>query len=178
MARFIRRCLDFKSMERGSLLSSAEAIELLSEMMLKTRRRVNSVLSKFIYIITGFIDGAFKAANTSYCRSSLVKMQNSATKLYTLGVEKKSVNNTVYYSTRIVKYIHPVLFHCYYAGKETYLSFLSYLALNSITTVIFNIIYKTKPLFNDLRTLNYLIVTHSYEDRDLYVIMRSIGDIL
>jgi hypothetical protein len=57
-----------------------------------------------------------------------------------------SVNNenrTVYYSSRALKYMHPSLFHCYYAGKETWLTFLSYLDLNSAKDISYNMMYKT-----------------------------------
>lgn len=40
-------------------------------------------------------------------------------------------NRTVYLLTRVLKHLHPTLFHCYYSGKETYETMLLYLQINS-----------------------------------------------
>ena len=173
----MRRVLDFKSMERGSLLSSSGG-PYESELLVKATKKVSDIFSKSIYIVTGFIDGSFNASNTSYCRSSLVSFESSMQNLYTASVQNKSVNSSVFYGSRILKYFHPSTYHCYYAGKETYTAFSKYMVLNSINNVFDNMIYKTGQVFTNLRIIYKMIKLGTYLDKEMYVIMRSVGSIM
>jgi hypothetical protein len=128
-----------------------------------------------ISLFTGFLDGSFKAANTSACRSSLKKITGSFANM-TLAVKDDDQNETVWYSTRVLKYFHPSLFHCYFAGKETYLSFESYIFNASLKDILYNLIYKTGLFMDQLRIIYYLVFFESpLDDREVYVIARSFG---
>lgn len=72
-----------------------------------------------ISVFTGFLDGSFRAGNTSSCRKALKFMTGSFANA-TVSLIALNENRTVWYSTRVLKYLHPSCFHCYYAGKETY----------------------------------------------------------
>jgi hypothetical protein len=60
----------------------------------------------------------------------------------------KNENDTVWFSTRILKWFHPSIYHCYYAGKETYISFYRYLTITSYKDILYNMIYKTGKMFD------------------------------
>ncbi len=100
----------------------------------------NDYLTFSISIFTGFIDGAFNAPNTSYCRASLLKF-SGALENTTEGVKDRDENDTVWYSTRMLKYFHPSAFHCYYAGKEAYLTAELYVEITSWKDIMYNLIY-------------------------------------
>ena len=69
VARFIRRCLDFKSMEREVRKSD---IPKLTSYIKKSVPIVKDAFTQSIYVLTGFIDGGFNAQNVSHCRANLV----------------------------------------------------------------------------------------------------------
>lgn len=74
-----------------------------------------------------------------------------------------NVNESVYYGAYILRYFNPFAYHCYYAGKETYLEFGDYLLLNSWATILNNIIYKTGSLFNNIRIINKIVKAKIYD---------------
>lgn len=108
----------------------------------------------------------------------MVSFETSMQNLYTASVQNKSLNDSMFYGSRILKYFHPATYHCYYAGKETYTAFSKYMVLNSINDVLNNIIYKTGKVFTNLRIIYKMITTGTYLDKELYVITRSLGSIL
>lgn len=52
--------------------------------------------------------------------------ENYALGNLTVALEDDNENYTVWYSTRMLKYMSPSLYHCYYAGKETYNAYVMY----------------------------------------------------
>ncbi len=78
----------------------------------------------------GFVDGGFYGQNTSYCNLALIEFEEDITN-FTLAIEAGDMNNSVYYGAYILRYFNPFAFHCYYAGKETYVTFEEYLLFNS-----------------------------------------------
>lgn len=76
--------------------------------------------------MTGFLDGAFQAPNTSYCRVSLI-LFSSSLENFLIAYENRNENFTVWYATRALKYMHPSLFHCFYSYVEAYETIQSYL---------------------------------------------------
>jgi len=67
--------------------------------------------------------------------------------------ETKNENYTVWYLTRVLKYMHPSSFHCYFAGKETYLSFYKYLTATSWKDIMYNVVYKTGKFADQIRLI-------------------------
>lgn len=59
----------------------------------------------------------------------------------TYGVIDRNENDTVWFSTRMLKYFHPSAFHCYYAGKEAYLAAEMYLYITSTKDLLYNLVY-------------------------------------
>jgi hypothetical protein len=78
---------------------------------------VTDTSARTISAITGFLDGAFQAPNTSYCRMSLILMSSSMQN-FIIAFDERNQNFTVWFATRILKYVNPVLFHCFYMGVE------------------------------------------------------------
>ena len=110
-------------------------------------------VTMFVSALSGFIDGSFNAQNTSLCRRSLLYLSRStsnATKSILAGNE----NRTVYYSTRILKWMHPSAFHCYYAGKETIDTIRRYLRVNSWKDVMYNLVYKMGQILDQVRIID------------------------
>jgi len=105
------------------------------------------VLTRVISAATGFIDGSFQAKNTSLCRKNLLIFSFLLTNL-TTAISKEDENNTVYYSTRLLKYMHPCLYHCYFAEKETEATYNQYLTINSEEDIYYNALYKTGQMVN------------------------------
>jgi hypothetical protein len=93
----------------------------------------------------------------------------------TIAVGQSNENNTVWFTTRVLKYFHPSAFHCYFAGKETYTSFRKYLTETSWKDIMYNLVYKTGLMFDQIRVINRLYNKEQVEDRDVYVVARSIG---
>ena len=60
-----------------------------------------------------------------------------------LAIYEKNENRSVWFTTRVLKYMHPSAFHCYYAGKETYISFSNYLMTTTFKDIVYNLVYKT-----------------------------------
>jgi hypothetical protein len=132
LARFVRRLLDFRSMARESLVNGLQDVSNVINLMAGNPRwmRVGAVylnktdtFSRGISAFTGLLDGSFNAKNITLCRNSLILFSSSISNL-SIAISNNDQNNTVYYSTRALKYTHPSLFHCYYAGKETYTTYL------------------------------------------------------
>lgn len=86
--------------------------------------------TRIISASTGFVDGSFKAKNISLCRMNLITFANIMQNL-SKAVSDGNENRTLYYSTRALKYMHPCLFHCYYAERETEATYHQYLQINS-----------------------------------------------
>ena len=85
------------------------------------------------------------------------------------------------YGTSALKYFHPATYHCYYASKETYTAIELYSALTSEDHITNNLIYRTGPIFTELRILYNITVNQTEpfkEDRDAYVASRSVGRIV
>lgn len=53
----------------------------------------------------------------------------------------------------MLKYFHPSLFNCYYAGKETYQSFWLYLTSTSWKDIAYNCMYKSGFFLDSIRTI-------------------------
>ncbi|CDW83524.1 UNKNOWN [Stylonychia lemnae] len=193
LARFVRRLLDFKSMQRETLindlsqmsrfirlLASTDTITPNNLIGLATATNITNrtdPLSRFISVMTGFVDGSFQAKNTSLCRKNLLKVSNLLNNL-TTAVQKTDENNTVYYSTRLLKYMHPSLFHCYYAEKEAENTLNQYLEINSGEDISYNALYKTGQMVNQVKIMAKMIDLGQYTDRQLYVIARAAGTIV
>ena len=109
-------------------------------------------------MVTGFFDGSFRASNTSYCRKNLYLMTRSFANA-TIMWSKKDENQTVWFFTRTLKWFHPSLFHCYYAGKETYLSFYKYLTGTSWKDILYNLVYKTGNMCDQVRVIYKLLTS-------------------
>ena len=93
-----------------------------------------------------------------------------------MALEAGDINNSVYYGAYILRYFNPFAFHCYYAGKETYVTFGEYLLLNSWTTILMNLIYKTGALFNNIRIINKIITNNLFDEKDTFMLAESLGD--
>lgn len=94
------------------------------------------------------------------------------------AVAAQNIDQEWLYSTNILKYIHPIGYHCYYTGKETYNAFRTYISLNSATDILSNLIYKTGKIFNNIRILMKVSAYPVLQDRDIYVLARSSGAII
>ena len=190
--------LDFKSMQRGSLfeesilegsfmppgfskLSSGKrmlANIFVTNTTTSTKNLTNntSVFSRVISGFTGFVDGSFNAKNITNCRNSLflfvASLQNMST-----AINNNDENNTVYYSTRALKYFHPSAFACYYSGKETYETYVQYSEINNPKDVSYNAMYKTGQMTDQVRIMLAMINKGTYFDREVYVLFRAIGTI-
>ena len=126
---------------------------------------------------TGFVDGSFNAQNISGCRAAVTKLTQAMINT-TLALESHDNNRSLYYSTRILKWTHPSLYHCYYAGKETYLSFEGYITLDSYKDITYNVVYKTGLMFDQIRIIYDIYSGGIFYDKYVYVISRSIGRML
>lgn len=103
-----------------------------------------------------------------------MKLTNSFANM-TISLIKNNENDSVWYSTRVLKYFHPSIFHCYYAGKETVISFTKYLSITSWKDILYNVIYKTGYMIDQGRIIYQMIRLGTYLDREIYVIARSLG---
>ena len=130
-----------------------------------------------ISAFTGFIDGSFKAGNTSYCRKNLLKESYSVSNL-TEYIDNVNERKIVYYSTRMLKYMHPSLYHCYYAGKETYEAYAMYQELTSARDILYNLVYQTGSMCDNVRIIYQLVKKGTFSDADIYVMARSVGAIV
>ena len=196
LARLIRRLMDFRSMQRESLAVAHSLNRLTSYLEYfaslddisptTTANRVTldwsspqDYVSTAISLFTGFVDGSFRASNTSSCRKSL--------KLYTSTISNatqalffdQNENATLWYWTRVLKYTHPAAFHCYFAGKETGVSFYRYASYTSVKDIGYNVVYKTGKMFDQIRVI-YRLMGKGGElrDRDVYVIARCVGALM
>lgn len=131
-----------------------------------------------ISIFTGFIDGSFRAGNTSSCRKSLKLYTGSFSNATDAIFDYRDENQTVWYLTRTLKYMHPSAFHCYYAGKETSTSFYHYLTATSWKDIMYNVVYKTGKMADQIRVIYRLLARGDLQDRDIYVIARSVGSLI
>jgi hypothetical protein len=97
----------------------------------------------------------------------------------TIALAKKDQNMTIWYSTRVLKYFHPSFFHCYYAGKETYESGLTYISNTTFNDIGYNLIYKSGQIIDAGRII-YQVTQQApnITDRDYYVIARSAGQFI
>ncbi len=107
----------------------------------------NDYVTSAISAVTGFFDGSFRAPNTSYCRSSLNNMTKAFTN-FTLAFLNLDQNGTLWYGTRVMTWVYPSAFHCYYAGKETYISFYTYTTQTTLKYIFYNLVYKTGNMFD------------------------------
>ena len=141
LARFVRRVLDFKSMQRASLyvkdtLKNMEMPKGFIKLMSKSQKNLvaattakpvylnnTSAFSRIISGFTGLVDGSFKAKNITNCRNSLILLAGSLQNM-SIAMNNSDENNTVYFATRGLKYFHPSAFACYYSGRETYETYL------------------------------------------------------
>ena len=73
--------------------------------------------------------------------------------------------------------MHPSSFHCYFAGKETYTSIFSYSSDTSLRVIIYNLVYKTGLIFDQIRVMYKLANKNVVQDRDVYVIAKSAGNL-
>jgi hypothetical protein len=99
------------------------------------------------------VDGSFKAGNTSSCRKNLKLFTGS----FTNATISNDTNSTVWFYSRVLKYMHPSAFHCYFAGKETYMSFEKYIKETSKKDIWYNIIYKTGKMCDQIRVIYRLM---------------------
>lgn len=193
MARLLRRLMDFRSMQRESLVVASSLNRLTSYLeYYASLDDLNSgnpkptrvdldwtspqdYVTTVISLFTGFVDGSFRASNTSSCRKSLklytASFSNATRALFVDGNE----NATLWYWTRVLKYTHPSAFHCYFAGKETGVTFYQYASFTSAKDIGYNVVYKTGKMFDQIRVIYRLISRGNLQDRDIYVIARSIG---
>lgn len=204
VSRLVRRLLDFNSMMRegaptlvkdvirlgaylnfyanlgdNEALKSYPAYEhLLSQEAGLNWSEPNDVASALISIVTGFFDGSFRATNTSLCRSSLKKLTGSFGNM-SLALYERDQNQSVWYTTRVLKFMHPSGFHCYYAGKETYTSFSKYLSTTSWKDILYNVVYKTGLMMDQSRIIAKLAMKNdTLSDREVYVVARSVGSFI
>lgn len=94
------------------------------------------------------------------------------------AIDNNDENNTVYYSTRALKYFNPSLFHCYFAAKETFLTLETYLSINSEKDINYNLMYKTGQMFDQVRIIEKVRAIGTFYDRDVYVIAKALGTII
>lgn len=79
VARLVRRLMDFQSMQRAGLADDVKRLtsylEYYANIEEEERKEVKAsgqdVITTGISIFTGFIDGSFRARNTSFCRKNL-----------------------------------------------------------------------------------------------------------
>ncbi len=146
MGKMLRRLLDFKSMDLDSesdvddkdspTLGSPitpyvqKRIKLL-EPYFQVMKTSDDIYGQFNYFnpqnylilsvsaFTGFLTGSFGVEKSINCRESIMILSEYISKSVTaiLNVDEERI---VYYSTRVLKYVHPSLYYCYYAGKDTY----------------------------------------------------------
>jgi hypothetical protein len=83
-----------------------------------------------ISIFTGFVDGSFQAKNVSACRKNML-LEANILRMLSDEIRDEDENRTVYLLTRLLKHLHPSMFHCYYSGKETVATFNKYMEINS-----------------------------------------------
>eukprot|EP00347_Sterkiella_histriomuscorum_P009733 403340092 len=185
MARFVRRLIDFRSMQRETLVKSLDQMQYYVRLLAQgpivsansTSLNRTDIFSRLISSFTGFVDGSFRAKNISMCRASLILFANSIQNLST-AISANNENRTVFYATRALKYVHPSAFHCYYSGKETAATYQQYREINSPKDVSYNAIYKTGQMTDQIRIIQAMMNLAQYTDRQLYVIFRGIGTII
>jgi hypothetical protein len=114
--RFLRRILDFGTMERRRLFENIVSLYTEDYIVGGPKVDAESKGTKAINGILGFIDGAFDAVSTVYCRDKLLDsieviefLQDSA--------KIDDLDNSIYWGMRLVKLFHPTAYHCYYATK-------------------------------------------------------------
>jgi len=105
-------------------------------------------------VIIGLIDGGFdNIQNTSYCNYALQDFEKNIVSL-SIAIGLGDVNNSVYFGAYMLRFFDPFAFHCYYATTESVDGFSEYLALNSAGDILQNLIYKTNPIFDAIRTID------------------------
>lgn len=128
-----------ESLYKERVIDGIKQIEYYARLMAKKPPKQPEIIypknrtdpfSRFISSVTGFIDGGFQARNTSLCRKNMIVFANIMNKL-SESIYWEDENNTVYFSTRALKYVHPCMFHCYFSGKETVQTLNEYLMINS-----------------------------------------------
>jgi hypothetical protein len=189
VARLVRRLLDFDSMQNSALMETTMrlsayvnyfarlgddsdasdniAFEQLNERLGKGSfdfSMPEDPVSFSISVITGFMDGSFRATNTSLCRISLQLITGSFANA-TLSHQAQNENLTVWFGTRVLKYLNPSLFHCYYAGKETVITIETYYETTTWRDIVYNLIYKSGQVLDQLRIIYYLITGASISDQ-------------
>ena len=158
VARLVRRLMDFKSMQREALVKDVirltgylkyyasledDDYSVYKRGLPEVAATPQDYITTGISIFTGFVDGSFRARNTSSCRKSLKLYTGSFSNATEAIFDDRDENKTVWYLTRTLKYMHPSAFHCYYAGKETSISFYHYLTATSWKDIMYNVVYKT-----------------------------------
>ena len=207
IGRLIRKILLFNSMSREALVISVKRLDAVVRLLAsgpdgyiqstvdalppanpsnpwenKAYIPNNSVnrtdpVSRSISGVTGFIDGAFQAPNTSYCRVSLI-LFSSSLENFLIAYEHRNENYTVWYATRALKYMHPSLFHCFYSVQEAYETIQSFMQIDNYRDITYNLIYKTGQIYDQVRIINAIIGYATYYDRQVYVLTKAIGSIL
>ncbi|TNV73762.1 hypothetical protein FGO68_gene5605 [Halteria grandinella] len=96
----------------------------------------------------------------------------------TLAISDSDQNETIWYSTRMLKFLHPSLYHCYYAGKQTYLSALTYSSKTRFNDIAYNLLYKSGQMVDQGRIIYQVLQKKDIIDRDYYVVTRSVGSLI
>ena len=81
-------------------------------------------------VAMGFIDGGFNSVNSSYCSYSFLNLETDIANI-TSNISSSDLNKTVYYSSQLLKLLHPFAYHCYFTGKESYYAAKRYLQITS-----------------------------------------------
>lgn len=101
---------------------------------------------------TGFLDGSFAAEDSNDCRINIMVLSEYIGKTFK-AIQEANEENILYYSTRVLKYTHPSLYYCYYAGKETIVMGYQYATGTSYQEIIYNLIYKTSYFTDNVRII-------------------------
>lgn len=88
------------------------------------------------------------------------------------------MNHSVFYGVYSLRYWHPFFYHCYYTYVEAVEAISTYMNLNSGLQILYNLIYQTRVITDESRRIARVVDEDLYENRDLYVLGRSIGRLI
>ena len=96
------------------------------------------------------------SANTSYCRDQVLEAYDIVDNLVNNITEYQPAfkyNPFVYNSMMILEVQYPLSFHCYYAGKESYVTIMSYIEVQSWEEILINILNGTAEMIDAMRLM-------------------------
>jgi hypothetical protein len=119
LSRLFRRIFDFSPMYRAPLQENLAHPPPMVE-----SNSLNNV-TKFIAAVTGFFWGGFDAPSSLNCKRAANVFYYTSLD-YAWAVKTENKDRQLWYATRMLQDLHPFVFNCYYAGKQSTLVAIKY----------------------------------------------------